>query len=308
MTSWHAYPKIWGLGHAAVANLLQGPVLVQEKVDGSQLSFGVFDGKVRFRSKGVQYDGLEDAKGMFAPAMQYVLGIVDKLTEGWTYRCEFVPRPCSNALTYDRAARNTLILYDINFGEEAYLAYHRVEYEAGRLGIDCIPLIAQAQDGSTYTKADFDGWLQTKPLLGGPMIEGIVIKNYTQFGADKKVLMGKYVSETFKEVHKERWNQDKATKGTALQRLEAMYKTEARWLKAVQHLREAGTLLEAPQDIGNLMQEVRRDLVEEESEQIKELLWKDFQKDLLARVTRGLPEWYKQTLVQKQFTAPPSGG
>ena len=56
MSSWHSYPSIYNLGHAAVANLLAVPHQVQEKVDGSQFSFGRFveDGKVRLRvrSKG----------------------------------------------------------------------------------------------------------------------------------------------------------------------------------------------------------------------------------------------------------------
>jgi hypothetical protein len=53
MSSWHSYPSIYNLGHRALTDLFSGGlVLVQEKVDGSQFSFGLIDGVVRFRSKG----------------------------------------------------------------------------------------------------------------------------------------------------------------------------------------------------------------------------------------------------------------
>lgn len=34
MSSWTSYPKVWNLGHKAIADLLRGEVVVQEKVDG----------------------------------------------------------------------------------------------------------------------------------------------------------------------------------------------------------------------------------------------------------------------------------
>src|SRR5712672_2755316 len=42
-SSWHSYPSIYNLGHKAIQDLLTGPVLVEEKVDGSQFSFGIFE-------------------------------------------------------------------------------------------------------------------------------------------------------------------------------------------------------------------------------------------------------------------------
>jgi hypothetical protein len=37
-----SYPSIYNLGHKAVAEIFAEPVVVQEKVDGSQVSFGVY--------------------------------------------------------------------------------------------------------------------------------------------------------------------------------------------------------------------------------------------------------------------------
>lgn len=35
-TSWHSYPKLYAMGHRAIADILLDDVIVQEKVDGSQ--------------------------------------------------------------------------------------------------------------------------------------------------------------------------------------------------------------------------------------------------------------------------------
>ena len=43
MDSWHSYPQIYALGHRYITELLLDPVLVEEKIDGSQFSFGVFE-------------------------------------------------------------------------------------------------------------------------------------------------------------------------------------------------------------------------------------------------------------------------
>ena len=67
-------------------------------------------------------------------------------------------------------------------------------------------------------------------------------------------------------------------------------------MKAIQHLRDEGNLACEPKDIGRLIQEVKRDISEEEINTIKSFLWREFGEELLRRSTAGLPEWYKQQL------------
>ena len=40
--SWHSFPSVYAVGHAALADLFLDDVIVEEKVDGSQFSFGLF--------------------------------------------------------------------------------------------------------------------------------------------------------------------------------------------------------------------------------------------------------------------------
>ncbi len=79
------------------------------------------------------------------------------------------------------------------------------------------------------------------------------------------------------------------------------FRSEARWQKAVQHLKEKGELENSPRDIGKLMTEIKKDILEEEEENIKNTLLKIFKEDIMRKAVRGFPEWYKKQLLQKSF-------
>ena len=140
MDSWHSYPSVYAMGHRAVRDILSGPVTVQEKIDGSQFSFGFFPGgdaePLRARSKGAQLNVLAPEK-MFARAVEVIRAL--PLHEGWTYRGEYLAKPKHNALAYDRVPAGHIILFDINVGHEDYLPYDAVREEAERLGLEAVP-------------------------------------------------------------------------------------------------------------------------------------------------------------------------
>lgn len=301
-SSWHSYPSIYALGHKAVAELFDGPVVVQEKIDGSQFSFGRFGDELRFKSKGAIIQETQPPK-MFKRAVDYVVSIQTSLVDGWTYRGEMLAFPKHNTLHYARIPAHNIILFDINVGEEAYLdALEAVDEEASRLDLETVPLLRRG--ALNLTLDDFNALLETESILGGTKIEGVVIKNYTRFGLDKKVLMGKYVSEKFKEVHAGEWKKANPGKGDIVLLLIARLKTEARWMKAVQHLREKDLLANEPKDIGPLMREVQADVEKEEAERIATALYQWALPQIRRGSVRGLPEWYKQELAKKQFEIP----
>jgi hypothetical protein len=114
-----------------------------------------------------------------------------------------------------------------------------------------------------------------------------------------KTLMAKYVSEAFREVHrKKKYN---SSRKDVIQNLVEHYRTDARWQKAVQHIRDEGKLEDSPTDIGSLIKEVCVDVHEECKDEIQEILFKHFWKQIARGITAGLPEWYKETLIEKQF-------
>lgn len=54
-------------------------------------------------------------------------------------------------------------------------------------------------------------------------------------------------------------------------------------------------------DIGKLLDEVQKDIQEEEQEAIKSFLWKEFKREILKEAVKGLPEWYKEKLLKRSF-------
>lgn len=293
--SWHSYPSVYALGHSALEELLLDNVICEEKVDGSQFSFGRFNGELKVRSKGVEM--IADApEKMFQKGVDFVKTL--DLKDGWTYRGEFLAKPKHNALAYSRVPRGNIILFDINVDHERYLPYEAKKGESERLGMEVVPILF---DGKLTGANEIMNFLERESVLGGQKIEGVVIKNYTRFGKDKKALMGKYVSEAFKEVHNKEWKEANPNQGDVIVRLVEMYHVTARWDKAVLHLAEKGLLDNSPKDIGNLIKEVQVDIKKECEEEIKNILYKWAIDKVLRGSLAGLPEWYKEKLLSNQF-------
>ena len=301
--SWHAYPSIFALGHKALAELLLDPVIVEEKVDGSQFSFGWFPDYpiqegYRCRSKGAELNLVAPEK-MFAPACAVIHTL--PLREGWTYRAEYLGKPQHNALAYDRVPVRGLILFDVNPDHEDYLSYDAKAEEAARIGLELVPRVFE---GMIADLSQFRGWLGRVSVLGGQTVEGLVVKNYRRFGPDKKVLMGKFVSEAFKETHRGAWRAANPTGGDIVERLGNEFRTPARWQKALQHLQEAGRIEGSPRDIGLLFKEVPADVEKECKDDIRDALYAWAWPKVRRHLTAGLAEWYKARLLESQFGGP----
>lgn len=294
-TKINSYPSIYNLGHAAIRELFLDTVEVQEKIDGSQFSVMKLSGELYARSKGKQLV-VDAPEKMFIKAIESAKEL--DLHDGWLYRTEFLSKPKHNVLAYDRVPNKNLIIFDINTGLETYLPYCEMKVEAERLGLEVVPLIFSGMISNVESLMSF---LETISILGGQKIEGMVFKNYSRFGKDKKVLMGKFVSEKFKEVHGSERKKANSGRKDLVQSLILKYKTEARWNKAVQHLRERGELQDCLKDIGNLLKEVHLDLEKECKEEISEALYKHFMPHIKRGAAAGLPIWYKELMLKKQF-------
>ena len=292
----HSYPNVYQLGHKLVSNVLDGYVLVQEKIDGSQISFGIDNlGNLRIRSKNKEID-IEHPDDMFRLAVEWIVKNRSNLQAGWTYRGEYLQKPKHNTLAYSRVPHNHIIIFDICDGLESYLPYSRVKYEADFIGLEVVPLIAEG----VFTEADIlelkDEWLSRESILGGTKVEGVVIKNYNVFTAEKKVAMAKLVRDDFREQNNTNWKSEHPTSQEVVQKLIDIYRTEARWQKAVQHLRDSGELQGEMRDIPLLMKEVSSDVLKECKDEILEQLFAYAWPKISKGVTRGLPEWYKSQI------------
>lgn len=274
---------------------------ITEKVDGSQLGFGKVNGELFVRSKGKEQD-LDNPDMMFEKAVEYIKSIADRIPENITFYGEWLNKPKHNTLAYDRTPKNGIALFGVydpvtreHFGMDVINAW------AGTLDVETVPLLFK---GEANAEGVLDMVKNQVSFLGGQNIEGVVVKRYTPWmfmgQIPQTVMSGKYVTEEFKEVHIKNWKKENTGKGK-LEVAISQYKSEARWNKAVQHLRDDGSLTGTPRDIGGLIKEVREDIVAEEKENIKDQLWEIYKNDFLQSATNGLPQWYKESLVKGEI-------
>lgn len=298
-----AYPKIFAIGSPYIPNLFKGKVEVTEKIDGSQFNFGL-DGEknLLLRSKGKDIY-IEDPEKMFQQAIDYAVSIGEKIKKQFSpetfFYTEFLSKPKHNVLNYKRIPKNHLILFAAYFAGIGFVDYKKLKELSEILDIEAVPLLFE---GEIKNDEELKRLLTLESGLGGETVEGIVVKNYGQtiFIADQVFpCLGKFVREQFKERHKTEWK-EKEGKGKWQAFLES-FRTEARFGKAVQHLAEKGELRFTPADIGKLLVELKRDLIEEEKETIKVELYKFFADEIFRKATAGFPEWYKEQLLKKAF-------
>ena len=294
-----SFPKIFNLGSPQTVDLFKEPVEITEKIDGSQFGFGLIDGKLITRSKGREFDVPDK---MFQTAFDVVQSIKHLLPSEIMYYGEYLNKPKHNILAYKVTPPNYIALfgaYDVY--ANSWLSFESLTAHAHLINLTCVQRIFQGHFANPESIIDLiKDW---ESQLGGP-IEGVVIKNYhrkAEFaGKELDLLCGKFVREEFKETHKLEWKRDHTSSG-GLEALKASYRSEARWHKAIQHLRDSGELRHDLPDIGPLIKEIGRDIKEECSKTIENQLYKIFIDDILRNATRGFPEWYKEFLIKDRY-------
>jgi hypothetical protein len=297
-----AFPKIFSIGTEYIVDIFKNEVEITEKIDGSQFCFGKVDGILYCRSKGAELF-LENPDKMFSKAVKYVSSIQDKLPDNTIFFTEYLQNPRHNILKYDRVPKNNLILFGVsdNIGTFFKKDHEELKQLADMIDIEVVPLL---YSGIINNADELKSLLEKDSVLGGVKIEGVVCKNYKRpfllGGQPIPLMMGKFVSEKFKETHREKWNKDFTARGHYQTFLES-FKTEARWEKSIQHLKEKGELENSPRDIGKLLLEIKNDIEAEEKEDIKNFLWKEFKDEIMRTAIKGFPEWYKEKLLNNSF-------
>jgi RNA ligase len=300
-----SYGKVYACGNQWVSGVFIGPVVVQEKVDGSQFSFCVDNGELHCRSRNVAMTDQVYEK-MFAPVVHAVSSIIELLNPRYIYRGEFLASPKHHAVKYVETPPLYVILFDIEMKDspQTFLTPEQVREEADLLGLLAVPTY---YEGNVPNAEFLLPFLNNTPILGGEFIEGIVIKNYGVPGTDGKIMKAKLVRDDFKEIQGKEWRKMNPTgKDVAAEIADALC-TPARWNKAIQHLEEDGKLTNSPQDIGELLKAINADILEEETENIKEVLFKHYWRQISKGATRGFPEWYKRKLMGLEDATLPEG-
>ena len=300
-----AYPKIVHLGTRYCDGIFDGPVEITEKIDGSQFVFGRIGGELFVRSKRKEMP-IDSPEKMFARAVEQVLRFESKIPDDRVFYGEYLQKPKHNVLAYERVPHNHLMLFGISNGERDWMQSVSAElgYWADTFDIEPIPILGGGRwDAAQVMEIVTEQARES--TLGGVPPEGVVVKRYgdcTIGGQIYPVMTAKFVSEKFKERANATWKREHTGKGKWETFVES-FRTEARWQKAVQHLRDDGVLEGEPKDIGALIKEVHRDILEEHGEEIRDYLFATFKQELIRRSTAGLPEWYKEQLALGEIAA-----
>ena len=116
-----SYPKIHNVGHPEIMDFFDDPVLIEEKIDGSQISFMLrHDGELFIKSK-KQMIEIDCPEKMFQIAVDEILALKHLLTPNFIYRGEYLKKPHHNALTYERVPAHHIILYDVEISPNAFM-------------------------------------------------------------------------------------------------------------------------------------------------------------------------------------------
>jgi hypothetical protein len=295
-----SYGSIVQVGHKQAEGVFEERVTIQEKYDGSQFSFLEDEaGELHCRSKGaVIY--VDNPPALFKPAVESArrAHLGGHLVAGFIYRGEAFMRAKHNVLAYNRMPEGGLVLFDIELPGMKFVHPTAVAQIAGHIQVEpAVTFEAQAIVGGVD---DLRPFLAHESSLGGVQVEGVVAKNYARFGVDHKPLMVKLVSEAFKEVHGAEWTKNNPGRRDIVDSIIARYGTNARWMKAIIHLREQGLITDSPKDIGRLMKEVQQDILRDSGEAIAAELFNHFWKEFISRgVTQNLPVWYKTQLIER---------
>lgn len=305
------YQKIQQAYKPEADGIFDGHVIIEEKVDGSQF-------RIEIDTDGSITCGSHHQDGVTIDSM-FKLGVekAHHIFEGYkpevkmTVFCEYLSTPKQNAIPYERVPLHNLILFDVR-RDTRYLDRPQKELFAKQHGMEITPLLWEG-DGSEIStngkinEAFVQELLKRKSILGHQKgfdrIEGFVIKNYGKFfdvnryphyeGHWKCV---KIVNDAFKEKNKE----ENPNRSENLQKLKDLYRTDARYMKAIQHIKEQGLLVGELSDLKYLVPEVQRDIEEEEIEVIKNALWNLYGKEIVGYASKGMPEYYKKYLLDNK--------
>lgn len=298
------FSKIFHLGSPELQDIFTGEIEVTEKLDGSQIAWGNSTlGDLFIRSKGAPIMSanvyVREPDKLFKGACEAILAVRDYLPNGTFYYGEAIANNKHNTLTYSSTPPGNIALYGILTGSGYLSDYESLKAESDRLGFGTVKLLYK---GVFQSKEWLDGLLNQESDLGGTKIEGIVVKNYAQKSHhhnEDGPCFGKYVCKEFQERNGANWKEMKSKNN--IDTFIDSFRNENKWVKAIQFLRDSGTLKQDPRDIGDLIKHVINDMTEEDTQFIKQCLFDMYIKRIKAASIRGLPEYYKQHLLDQSI-------
>ncbi|QPB44377.1 hypothetical protein [Medusavirus stheno T3] len=283
---------------------------IEEKVDGSQLSFQKKedDGQVEFRNREKVIPVAAHDRPCYANAIAAISRIAAELNPAYTYHGEAVCKRRHNVVQYLGTPLKFWICFGIYDGVR-HLDRAELEHECRRLGLECVQVLYANQDpdareptakAQELVQAIEAGHLQS--CLGGSVLEGIVVKHnnawFSKSACFRRVQL-KHVTAQFKECHSSKQppllGYDQASLFAYLEQLGRNFAVQAVYQKALQHIRENPSLdAKAITNVHALRRHVEQDIRKERKRDISEALYEAFVGEILKHATAGIEKWLEE--------------
>lgn len=290
-------PSIEAGSPARLANIsfYDDHVIIQEKVDGSQLTvFRDGHGELHFYNRSKPCNPKTSA---FMNAWLSIQSKKDSFREGLYYHGEAFTSRFTNTCKYDRAPKFFWMVYEIVTQENRVLSPAEMAEVLEGTGFETVQLIYDSErDGPVEDLQLFIDCImldiEESKLLSslGRTPEGVVLKVLNN-GSNENgftTTRCKYVRPVFSEMnHSKKERLPSLSDAEFIQELGKVYDTDARRQKAFQHLKEAGLWKEKLEsNIPAMIAELDADLLKEEEEQLKNLLFVRFW-PIISKNARG---------------------
>ena len=279
-----------------LSNVDNNRIIIQEKVDGSQLTI------TRQGDRLIYFNKNKQIIGQGKPWLNsYILlnNKVDLFKKGLFYHGEAMKSIHSAKLNirYEREPRYFWIVYEIVRADHTTLSPEEMEEVLKETGIETVPIfydnkyelcdnyIDKAKDIINDIEND-----KIRSCLGNVPPEGVVLKVLNRNRGKDKVSTTRYkfVRKAFSETNKSKKKKlPTLSQEEIINGIGEIYNTEARKQKAVQHLEEQGKWKVNPkQNIGLMVNELDNDLLKECEQDIKDLLFVRFWSQI-SKAARG---------------------
>ena len=171
------YPKVLHVGTPLVETIFNEEVEISEKVDGSQCRIHLTEDFVMVGSK----NQIPADNNMFSIAHEQGERIYEDTD--WesfgvdvTLFCEFMKSPKHNTIKYDRVPKNHLYLFGALI-DDVHMKTQELYEIADVIEIDRPNIM---YEGMIESAKELEAFMTHESYLGGSMVEGVVIKNYSR--------------------------------------------------------------------------------------------------------------------------------
>lgn len=281
------YQHVERLGHDDVMGLLDGTVVVQEKLDGANFSVAKHPekGLILASRNNVISVGGHPSTG-FNGAIEYVLdhpGIAKVLEHhpDWVLRGEWLTR---HTINYEATKMKKFYVFDVQDRDGKYVPISQYAAVMELREILFIPALAEFTSPSLDQLTELT---QGPGAYGAAQKEGIVVKRYDFVNKWGRTTWGKLVSADFREANKIHMG---ATKHDPIEIQFASKVTDEDILKVIHKIRDAAgttTIKDMPQVLGRVWNDAFTDRLWSfvQKEHVKEFNFNDA-KRLVDKKTR----------------------